>query len=247
MEVFEIIQRVQNNVFYTNKTLNIRGKLIDLCTPRVMGILNITPDSFYDGGKFNDSDSIHHHVKKMLDEGADFIDVGGVFFEAGELPIFQRTRNCHVFSPVIESIRKNFPLAILSIDTFRSEVAKKSIAAGASIINDISGGELDPLMFQTVAAMKVPYIIMHMRGTPQNMSTLTQYDDLIKDITSYFQKKILQLHALGVTDIIIDPGFGFAKTTEQNFEVLKHLEYFKILGQPVLAGPFKKVNDLEDP
>ncbi len=212
---------------------------MDLSTPRVMGILNITPDSFYDGGKFSASDSILDHVKKMLDDGADFIDVGGYSSRPGATDIPSEEELARVV-PTIKLIKEKFPQAILSIDTFRSEVARKSIEAGASIINDISGGELDPTMFETVAALKVPYILMHKRGTPQTMSKLTQYDDLIKDITSYFQKKIQQLRTLGITDIIIDPGFGFAKTMEQNFELLRHLDYFKIIGVPILAGLSRK-------
>jgi dihydropteroate synthase len=230
---------VQNNVFYTNKTLNIRGKLIDLGTPRVMGILNITPDSFYDGGKFVSNDLMLTQVKKMLDDGVDFIDVGGYSSRPGATDISVDEEISRVV-PVIEQIIKEYPDAVLSIDTFRASVAKKAIDSGASIVNDISGGELDVKMFETVASLNVPYILMHMRGTPQTMSKLTHYNDLIKDIVDYFQIKIRKLHELEVKDIIIDPGFGFAKTIDQNFELLSHLDYLKILGQPILAGLSRK-------
>ncbi len=230
---------MQNNVFYTNKTLNIRGKLIDLSTPRVMGILNITPDSFYDGGKFVSNDFILAQVKKMLDEGADFIDVGGYSSRPGADDLSVDEEISRVV-PVIDLITREYPGAVLSIDTFRASVAKEAIDAGACIVNDISGGELDLKMFETVASLKVPYILMHMRGTPQTMSKLAQYDDLIKDVVDYFQIKIRKLRELEVKDIIIDPGFGFAKTIDQNFELLSHLDYLKILGQPILAGLSRK-------
>lgn len=230
---------MQNNVFYINKTLNIGGRLLDLGTPRVMGILNVTPDSFYDGGKFTDEKSVLEHVKKMLDEGADIIDIGGYSSRPGATDITEGEEGERVV-PVIQLILKNYPDAIISIDTFRSSIAKKAVAAGAMIINDISGGEQDPLMFETVACLNVPYILMHMRGTSKTMTKLTEYKDLIKDITDYFNKKIYQLRQLGVKDIVIDPGFGFAKTAEQNFELLHHLDYFKIMGVPILAGLSRK-------
>jgi len=239
VEVFEIIQWVQNNVFYTNKSLNIQGRLIDMSTPKVMGILNITPDSFYDGGKFKGKDSILAHIGKMLMEGATFIDVGGYSSRPGALDISEAEELQRVL-PVIEIIIKKFPQAIISIDTFRSSVASKAIESGASIINDISGGDLDPKMFETIALLKVPCILMHMKGTPQTMKNLTQYDNLVKEVVLYFQKKIQQLQKLGITDVIIDPGFGFAKTIEQNFEFLYHLDYLQILGKPILAGLSRK-------
>ena len=230
---------MQNNVFYTNKSLNVRGKLIDLSRPKVMGILNVTPDSFHDGGKFTDEKSVLHHVKKMLDEGADFIDVGGYSSRPGAANISEEEEEARVL-PVVKLIHDQFPHAIMSIDTFRSAIARKAVEAGASMINDISGGELDPQMFDTVAALKVPYILMHMRGTPQTMTKLTHYDDLLKEMILYLQEKIHRLHQLGVTDLVIDPGFGFAKTVDQNFEMLRHLEMFKMLGQPILVGLSRK-------
>ena len=230
---------MQNNVFYTNKTLNVRGKLLDLSTPKVMGILNVTPDSFYDGGKFTGEKPVLDQVKKMLDEGASFIDVGGYSSRPGAAEISEEEEAVRVV-PTIQFIIKNFPQCIISIDTFRSSTAIKAVEAGASIINDISGGEQDPRMFETVASLDVPYILMHMRGTARTMTTLTAYSNLLKDITDYFHTKIYRLHQLGAKDIIIDPGFGFAKTAEQSFELLHHLDYFKILAQPILAGISRK-------
>lgn len=230
---------MQNNVFYTNKTLNVRGRPLDLSTPKVMGILNVTPDSFYDGGKFTTEKSILEQVKKMLDEGVGIIDIGGYSTRPGaaDIPVEEETAR---ILGVIQMIVKTFPEAILSIDTFRSSVAKKAVEAGAAIVNDVSGGEQDPLMFETVAALNVPYILMHMRGTPQTMTKLTDYENLIKDVADYFQKKIYRLRQLKVKDIIIDPGFGFAKTADQSFELLNHLDYFRILGVPILAGLSRK-------
>ena len=230
---------MQNNVFYTNKTLNVRGTLLDLSTPKVMGILNVTPDSFYDGGKFTGEEHLLNQVKKMLDEGASFIDVGGYSSRPGAADIAEEEEAARVV-PAIQLITKHFPQCIISIDTFRSSIAIKSVEAGASIINDISGGEQDPRMFKTVVSLKVPYILMHMRGTPQTMTTQTAYSNSLKDITDYFHAKIHQLHQLGAKDIIIDPGFGFAKTADQSFELLHHLDYFKILGRPILAGISRK-------
>ena len=230
---------MQNNVFYTNKTLNVRGTLLDLSTPKVMGILNVTPDSFYDGGKFTGEKPVLNQVKKMLDEGASFIDVGGYSSRPGAAEISEEEEAVRVV-PTIQFIIKHFPQCIISIDTFRSSTAIKAVEAGASIINDISGGEQDPRMFETVASLDVPYILMHMRGTARTMTTLTAYSNLLKDITDYFHTKIYRLHQLGAKDIIIDPGFGFAKTAEQSFELLHHLDYFKILGQPILAGISRK-------
>lgn len=219
--------------------MNVRGKLLDLSTPKVMGILNVTPDSFYDGGKFTGEETILDQVKKMLDEGASFIDVGGYSSRPGAADITEEEEAARIV-PTIQLIKKNFPQCIISIDTFRSSIAIKAVEAGASIINDISAGEQDPRMFKTVVSLDVPYILMHMRGTPRTMTTLTVYSNLLKDITDDFQSKIHQLHQLGAKDIIIDPGFGFAKTAEQSFELLHHLDYFKILGQPILAGISRK-------
>jgi dihydropteroate synthase len=230
---------VQSKLFSSNKTLNLQGKLVDLSMPKVMGILNVTPDSFYGGSRFAEPLGILKQVEKMIIEGADFIDVGGYSSRPGATDISEKEETERVL-PTIQSIQKEFPDAIISIDTFRSEVAKQAVMNGASMINDISGGEADAKMMDTVAALQVPYIAMHMRGTPQTMTQLTTYENLIKDITDYFHKKINQLHNLGIKDVIIDPGFGFAKTVDQNFELLNHLDYFQLLGKPLLAGLSRK-------
>jgi dihydropteroate synthase len=230
---------MQSKVFSSNKTLNLRGGLLDLSTPRVMGILNVTPDSFYDGGRFTDEPSILKQVEKMQRDGADMIDVGGYSTRPGAQEISEEVELNRVVD-AIRIIMKVFPEAVLSVDTFHSSVAKAATSEGATMINDISGGELDKKMFDTVASLRVPFVLMHMRGTPQTMSHLTQYDNLLKDITNYFHQKINRLRELGVNDIIIDPGFGFAKTVEQNFELLKSMNYLHILGKPILAGLSRK-------
>ena len=230
---------MQNNGFYSNNTLNLGGRLLSLNPPWVMGILNVTPDSFYDGNKFSDTKSILLHVKNMVEDGADLIDVGGYSSRPGAENISEHEEISRV-EEVIRTIVKEFPNVPLSIDTFRASVARRAIEAGASMINDISGGEQDQAMFETVAELQVPYILMHMKGTPRTMTTLTNYENILKEITNYFQSKISQLHQKGVKDIIIDPGFGFAKNATQNFELLRHLDYFKILGKPILAGLSRK-------
>jgi dihydropteroate synthase len=204
-----------------------------------MGILNVTPDSFYDGGRFLTEESILGHVEKLLEDGADFIDVGGYSSRPGApdiSPEVEQERSVKA----IAAILKRFPGTIISVDTFRSTVAEAAIDAGGSMINDISGGNLDEKMFETVAHLKVPYIVMHMRGNPQNMSKQTQYNHLIKEMIEYFHKKVYALRQLEVTDIVIDPGFGFSKTIEQNFDILNHLEKFSILGKPLLVGLSRK-------
>lgn len=230
---------MQSKLFSSNKTLNVQGKLIDLSTPKVMGILNVTPDSFYGSSRFAEPSAILKQVEKMITEGADFIDVGGYSSRPGATDISEKEETERVL-PAIQSIQKEFPDAIISIDTFRSEVARQAVMNGASMINDISGGEADVKMMDAVVALKVPYIAMHMRGTPQTMTQLTTYENLIKDITDYFHKKVDQLHRLGVKDIIIDPGFGFAKTVDQNFELLHHLDYLQLVGKPLLVGLSRK-------
>ncbi|WP_079684805.1 dihydropteroate synthase [Ohtaekwangia koreensis] len=229
----------ENNLFSTNKTLNLHGRLVDLRTPKVMGILNVTPDSFYDGNQHSTEAAILAHAEKMVREGATFIDVGGYSTRPGaeEIPVAEELKR--VLS-VIKGIRRNFPETFISIDTFRSEVARAAIEEGAHLINDVSGGSLDEKMFETVASLRVPYILMHMRGTPATMTQQTNYENLLKDIIDFFHQKINMLHQLGVKDIVVDPGFGFAKTVDQNFEILNHLEHFKILGKPILAGLSRK-------
>lgn len=219
--------------------MNVRGRLLDLHTPRVMGILNVTPDSFFDGGRFTGKKSVLDQAGKMLGEGASLIDIGGYSSRPGASHISEDEELGRVV-PAVEAVVREFPEAVVCVDTFRSTVARKSVESGASMINDISGGEQDPRMFETVASLSVPYILMHMQGTPQTMATLTAYDVLVRDIVTYLERKIRLLEQLGVQDIIVDPGFGFAKTPEQSYELLGCLDYFRILGKPILAGLSRK-------
>jgi dihydropteroate synthase len=230
---------MQSKVFSTNKTLNLRGKLIDLGVPKVMGIVNVTPDSFYDGGRYVQENSMLQHVGEMLEEGADIIDVGGHSTRPGA-PAISETEERRRVIPAIKQIVKQFQNAAVSVDTFRASLANEAIAEGAAMINDISGGGLDPAMFATVGSLRVPYCLMHMRGNPQTMTRLTDYDNLLMDMIHYFHQKIRQLHDLGAIDIIVDPGFGFAKTAEQGFELLRSLDRLKILGKPILTGLSRK-------
>lgn len=204
-----------------------------------MGILNVTPDSFYDGGRFLTESSIVEQAGKMLSEGADFLDIGGYSSRPGATDIPAAEEKARVLK-AIQAILKNFPDTIISVDTFRSDVAEAAVAAGALMINDISGGNLDGEMFPTVARLKVPYILMHMKGTPQTMISHARYTHLKKEVLDYLQGKIHLLKQSGVKDILVDPGFGFAKTAEQNFDLLYHLEKFSILGRPLLVGLSRK-------
>jgi dihydropteroate synthase len=228
----------KDTVFSSKKTWNIRGSLVDFNTPSVMGILNCTPDSFYKGSRFSTRDALQT-AEKMLVDGARFLDVGGYSSRPGAEDVDMETEWSRV-GPLIRELAHEFPEALVSIDTFRSEVAIRAINEGASVVNDISGGDLDQHMFETIARLKTPYIIMHMRGTPQTMKALTNYDQLIPEITHSFVTKMNRLHALGVVDIAIDPGFGFAKTTNQNYEILKNLRYFHALNAPILVGVSRK-------
>lgn len=234
-----MISAGQNKVFSTNKTLNLGGRLLTLDTPCVMGILNTTPDSFFDGGKFTDDTSMLRHVERMINEGATIIDIGGYSSRPGATDISPDEEARRVVQAV-KLIRKEFNEVILSVDTFRSSIAQQAVAEGADMVNDISGGELDPAMFEAVAALKVPYICMHMKGTPQTMNSLASYENLLQELTGWFAGKIAALHAIGVNDIIIDPGFGFAKTVEHNFELLSNLHLLKMLNKPLLVGLSRK-------
>ncbi|MEJ6791842.1 MAG: dihydropteroate synthase [Lacinutrix sp.] len=220
-------------------TINCNGKLIDLSTPKVMGVLNITPDSFYDGGFYKDESNTINQVEKMLDQGATFIDVGAYSSKPNAKEV-SRDEELRRILPIMQLLIKQFPGIIISVDTFRAEVAKQCIEKGAALVNDISAGHLDEKMLETVAKLNVPYIMMHMRGTPQTMQEHTVYNNILKDILFYFSKRVNQARALGIKDIVIDPGFGFAKTLEQNFELLNQLEGFKITELPLLAGLSKK-------
>ena len=221
------------------KTLNIAGKLLDLSTPQVMGILNVTPDSFFSGSRVLQIEDAYKKADKMLSEGASMLDIGGHSTRPGADAVSEEEELNRVL-PVVEMLRKRFPEAIISIDSFRASVARKSIEAGAHIINDIAGGNLDPLMFETVAELNVPYILMHSRGTPQTMKELNQYDDLVTDVLRELQAKIYQLRQLGVKDIVADMGFGFAKNADQNYVLLRELRAFEALEVPLLVGVSRK-------
>lgn len=220
-------------------TINCKGKLIDLSSPKVMGILNITPDSFYDGGKHKNETSILQYVGSMLEEGATFIDIGA-YSSRPKAHFVSEAVEIQRILPIVEIVLKKFPEALISVDTFRSNVAKQCIEAGAALVNDISAGRLDENMLQTVANLQVPYIMMHMKGTPQTMQQHTNYDNLTKDIMFYFSQRIAAAKALGIVDMIIDPGFGFAKTLKQNYELLNKLELFKMIEKPILVGVSRK-------
>lgn len=226
-------------MLYPKKTINCEGRLISLEKPMVMGILNLTPDSFFDGGKYHGVDAALMQAEKMLREGAAFIDVGGMSSRPGAEIIGVEEELQRVL-PVIEALHENFPEAIVSIDTFRAKVAHESVQAGAHLINDISAGNMDKAMFQTVAALDVPYIMMHMQGSPSTMQTAPQYENVVREVLDFFIQKTGELRQLGVKDIIIDPGFGFGKTVEHNYQLLKNMHVFQMLELPLLAGISRK-------
>ena len=222
------------------KTINIKGELFDLSHPVVMGILNVTPDSFYPGSRNQSEKEIVERATRILEEGAAIIDIGGQSTnpKSALLTVDEELDRLHF---ALKIINREFPDAVLSVDTFYSKVAQVCVEEyGVAIINDISGGELDKDMFDMVARLNVPYILMHMRGTPQTMTTLTDYNNLIQEIFYYFSEKIAHLHLLGVNDVIIDPGFGFSKTVEQNYELFAALRGFQFLELPLLVGVSRK-------
>lgn len=220
-------------------TLNCKGYLIDLTHPKVMGVLNSTPDSFYDGGKYRDEKSILSQTEKMLNEGATFIDLGAYSSRPGADAVSEDEELNRIL-PILGLLLKAFPEIMLSIDTFRSKVAKHCLEAGAALINDISAGQLDENMLTIIAKYQVPYTMMHIRGTPKTMVKQTDYEHLLVDILKYFSERIAQARKLEIIDIIVDPGFGFAKTLEQNYELLSKLELFQNLDLPILAGLSRK-------
>ena len=229
-----------DNLSTTHYTLNLGGQLLSLATPRVMGILNVTPDSFYDGSRCPEKAEITERVHTMVREGADIIDIGGYSSRphAADISPDEEMRRLSVG---LEIIRKHYPDAFVSVDTFRAEVARRCVEEyDVQIINDISGGELGHKMFETAADLHVPYILMHMRGTPDTMMSLTDYDNLIGDMLYYFSERIARLESLGVNDIIIDPGFGFSKTLDDNYLLMKHLDEFARIGLPLLVGVSRK-------
>lgn len=225
--------------FQQKNTINAGGSLIDFTIPRVMGILNITPDSFYQGSRTPGTDDALRRAEKLLSDGAAMLDIGAYSTRPGAAEVSVEEEIGRIV-PVIKALVSEFPTAILSVDTFRASVARASVEAGAHIINDISGGDLDLQMFETVAALRVPYILMHMRGTPQTMTSMTGYEDIFREVLSYFAARIARLKELHVHDIILDPGFGFAKNAAENFELLNQMEKFSVCGLPVLAGLSRK-------
>ncbi|MEO8087525.1 MAG: dihydropteroate synthase [Bacteroidota bacterium] len=219
--------------------LNVRGKLLDCSTPMVMGILNITPDSFYDGGNFENESSMLNYAHKMIDEGAKIIDVGAQSTRPGAELVSSKNEWLRLQKP-LALLRKTFPEVIFSVDTFYAEVAANAAQEGADIINDISGGTMDMKMFETIGRHKIPYVLMHIQGNPQSMQLDPTYKDVVKEVMDFFSDSIFRLNAAGVTDIIIDPGFGFGKTTDHNFKLLNNLDLFKIFDRPILAGLSRK-------
>ena len=230
--------KVEGTKFPRNTSIRVRDILMDLSTPKVMGIINVTPDSFYSDSRTTE-ETLLNHVEKMLNEGMEIVDIGGYSSRPGAINITIEEEINRVV-PAIKALKKAFPELIISLDTFRSEVAEIGIISGADIINDISGFEIDPEMVTVAAKYKVPLILMHMRGTPETMQSLTDYDCIFNEMIAYFSKKIDVLKRAGVNDIIIDPGFGFSKTIEQNYYLLEHLDDFLILNKPILAGLSRK-------
>ena len=219
--------------------INIRGRLFDLSKPKVMGILNLTPDSFYDGGVHNEINKIEDHVNKMVNDGMDILDIGGYSSKPGAKNISVDEEMSRVI-PILKHTRKIFPELIISIDTFRSKIASTSLDEGADIINDISGGTIDKNMMSIVAKNNCPYILMHMQGNPQNMQNDPSYENVTLEIIQYLAQRIKIAHDNNIVDIIVDPGFGFGKTLEHNFEILNNLEKFNVLDTPILAGLSRK-------
>ena len=221
------------------KTINCKGRLIDLSSPKVMGILNITPDSFYDGGKYKSDSDFLTQVETMLADGATFIDIGAYSSRPGADHISEKEELDRLL-PVLNATCTKFDDVLISVDTFRSNVAKHAINHGAAIINDISAGKADENMLKTIRAFQVPYIMMHMRGTPQNMSSKTKYENLLVDVVKELSEQVHHAKKIGINDLIVDPGIGFAKNTNQNFTILKHLDYFNIFELPILLGVSRK-------
>lgn len=222
------------------KTINIKGELLDLSTPVVMGILNVTPDSFYEGSRKQNEADILKRVEEIVLQGGTIVDIGAQSTRPSS-QFLSSEEEIERLSPALSAINREFSDVILSVDTFHANVAKVCVQDyGVAIVNDISGGSLDVNMFQTVADLHVPYILMHMRGTPQTMQKLNTYDDLIQNIAYYFSEKVTHLHQLGVNDIILDPGFGFSKDVSQNYELMRHLNFFENFELPLLVGISRK-------
>ena len=223
----------------TKTTINIKGSLLDLSTPKVMGILNVTPDSFYENSRISKEEDIISQVETMITDGMDIVDVGGYSSRPGAKDVSEEEEIERVV-PVIKIISDSFPNLPISIDTFRTKVAEASIKVGAGIINDISAGEMDSAMFDFVSEVNVPYIAMHMKGNPNNMQVNPEYTDVIQEILKYFSEKVNRLRQLNVNDIILDPGFGFGKTLDHNYEILNKFELLQNIGLPTLTGVSRK-------
>jgi len=220
-------------------TFNCKGKLLVLDQPLVMGIINVTPDSFYEGSRYTGVDAILRQAERMLNDGADILDIGGQSTRPGSGQVTAEEEVKRVTGG-IEAINEKFPGAVISIDTYYSLVAKEAIAAGASLVNDISGGSMDTKMISTIAGLQVPYILMHMKGTPQTMQQSAKYENVVKEVLDFFILKVNELHKAGINDVIVDPGFGFGKNISHNFELLRNLSIFKMLECPVLVGISRK-------
>ena len=230
----------KDTIFSKKSFINCKGSLMDFSEPKIMAILNVTPDSFYDGGFYYDEEDFSNQIKQLINEGADIIDVGGYSSRPGADHISPE-EEWQRLEPVLKMIRSAHPEVVVSVDTFRSDIAKNAVYDyGVDIINDISGGELDDQMFEVIAQLQVPYIMMHMKGTPQNMKEKAVYEDMMKEIMDYFSKKYDQLRSRGVNDIILDPGFGFAKNIDQNFVLMNQLDQFRIFDLPLLVGVSRK-------
>ena len=220
-------------------TLNCKGKLIDLSKPAIMAILNLTPDSFYGQSRINTIDEALKRTAIFIKEGAQFIDLGAYSSRPGANHVSE-AEELERLIPIVEAISKEFPEILISIDTFRAKIAEAAVVSGAHLINDISAGNLDLTMFETIAKLQVPYLMMHMKGTPQNMQENPTYENVTNEVLTYFMEKVSQLRKLGVKDIIIDPGFGFAKTIDHNYKLLQEMESLTILGLPILVGFSRK-------
>lgn len=230
---------LQDTDFYKNHVLQFHGRQLDLSSPRIMGILNLTPDSFYDGGKYISEKDILLRVENLIEEGVDIIDVGAASTRPGaELIPFEEELS-RLIHP-LEQIRKKFPEAIISVDTYSSGVAKATVEAGADMINDVSGGSFDPKMFKTAGSLNVPYVLMHIKGSPKDMQREPYYKDVVKEVISYFESKIEEAKLAGIKQLVLDPGFGFGKTTEHNFRILNELKTLCGLGLPLLIGVSRK-------
>ena len=235
-----IVHREPSTVYRLPSTVNCKGQLLDLSSPIVMGILNLTPDSFFDGGKYRDEQAILSQAEKMLQDGATLLDIGGASSRPGAVLVSESEELKRVI-PVVELLLKHFPDALLSVDTWRASLAKEAVASGASLINDISAGNFDAPLLETVAELQVPYVLMHMQGTPDTMQQNPHYEDVVTEVLDFFIQKISQLRAMGIKDIVLDPGFGFGKTVAHNFTLLKNLHIFQaVCGLPVLAGLSRK-------